>query len=81
MKRPTLEELSSYMKQKGMSATEAETFYNYYESNGWHVGKKPMQKWKAAVATWKNSPIRNQTRSPMNQPTFDPKSHYSHELT
>lgn len=32
--------------------TEAEKFYNYYESNGWKVGKNPMKNWKAAANNW-----------------------------
>jgi uncharacterized protein YdaU (DUF1376 family) len=31
---------------------EAEKFYNYYESNGWRVGKNPMKNWKAAANNW-----------------------------
>ena len=30
----------------------ANKFYDYYESNGWHVGKNPMKDWKAAIRTW-----------------------------
>ncbi len=32
--------------------TEAEKFFNYYESNGWKVGKNPMKNWKASANTW-----------------------------
>ncbi len=32
--------------------SEAEGFYNYYESNGWRVGKNPMKDWKAAARNW-----------------------------
>jgi hypothetical protein len=31
---------------------EAEKFFNYYESNGWRVGKNPMKNWKAAANNW-----------------------------
>ena len=31
---------------------EAEKFFNYYESNGWKVGKNPMKNWKAAANNW-----------------------------
>ena len=31
---------------------EAEKFFNYYEANGWRVGKNPMKNWKAAAAGW-----------------------------
>ena len=32
--------------------TEAEKFFNYYESNGWKVGKNPMKNWRAAANNW-----------------------------
>jgi uncharacterized protein YdaU (DUF1376 family) len=32
--------------------TEAKKFFNYYESNGWKVGKNPMKNWKAAANNW-----------------------------
>ena len=35
--------------------TEAQKFFNYYESNGWLVGKNPMQNWKASAINWMNS--------------------------
>jgi len=37
--------------------SEAESFYNYYEANGWvqGAGKKPIKNWKAAARNW----IRN----------------------
>ena len=25
---------------------------DFYDANGWKVGKKPMKDWKAAVRTW-----------------------------
>lgn len=31
---------------------ESESFWNYYESNGWRVGKNPMKNWRAAAANW-----------------------------
>ena len=34
---------------------DIQKFYNFYESNGWKVGKNPMKDWKAAVRTWKRN--------------------------
>lgn len=31
---------------------QADLFINYYNSNGWKVGKNKMQNWKAAAAGW-----------------------------
>ncbi len=27
-------------------------FYNYYEANGWHIGKQPIRDWRAALIAW-----------------------------
>jgi hypothetical protein len=51
--KPTPQELISYFKTKEQASTEAEKFYNYFESNGWLVGgKTPMKNWKAAANNW-----------------------------
>lgn len=48
---PTLEELRSYIREKGYTF-EAETFIAYYDSNGWKIGRNQMRDWKAACRTW-----------------------------
>lgn len=51
--KPTPEELSAYFTEKQHLSSEAEKFYNYFESNGWLVGgKTPMKNWKAAANNW-----------------------------
>jgi uncharacterized protein YdaU (DUF1376 family) len=37
---------------KEIAKIEAEKFVNYYESNGWKVGKNPMKSWGAAANNW-----------------------------
>ena len=37
---------------ESMIRTEAEKFFNYYESNGWRVGKNPMKNWKTSASNW-----------------------------
>ena len=32
----------------------ATTFWNFYESKGWLVGKTKMKDWKAAIRTWES---------------------------
>ncbi|MEQ8573579.1 hypothetical protein [Fulvivirga sp.] len=56
---PTLEALKFFIKkiiaEKRLnisSIQEAEKFYNHYQSNGWMVGKNPMQDWQAAATSW-----------------------------
>jgi len=53
--RPELFQVQNYYEELG-ALPEAEGFFNYYESNGWKVGKNPMKDWQAASRNWiKNS--------------------------
>jgi hypothetical protein len=48
-----LQHIQIYFHEKGHTDTEAERFFNYYESNGWLIGgKTPMKDWKAAARNW-----------------------------
>ena len=68
MKRPTLEEVQTYIAEKGYSV-DAESFIAFYESNGWKVGKNPMKSWRAALVTWQK---RNANTS--TAPQFNPQT-------
>jgi len=61
--KPTLSELKTYMLEIGM-ADVSEKWFDYYESNGWLVGKNKMKNWKAAVRTWKNNNLSNNVSRP-----------------
>ncbi len=50
--KPTLDMVKLAMAKAGLPDSEAERFINYYESNGWRVGKNPMRKWTGAIGTW-----------------------------
>lgn len=56
--KPTIQELKTYMLELGMNDI-SEKWFDYYESNGWLVGKNKMKNWKAAVRTWKNNNLSN----------------------
>ena len=49
--KPTLEECMAYAQEKGYN-WDVERFFNFYESNGWRVGRNPMKNWKAAMSNW-----------------------------
>lgn len=49
--KPTLEEIQAYCKERE-STVSATAFYDWYESNGWMVGRHHMVDWKASVRTW-----------------------------
>jgi len=51
--KPHLEEILNYFTQHEFEISEAQKFFNYYESNGWLIGgKTPMVDWKAAAKNW-----------------------------
>ena len=50
-KKPTIEEIKNYCEERNNNIN-AETFYNFYESKGWYVGKNKMKDWKACIRTW-----------------------------
>ena len=70
--KPTLSELKTYMLEIGM-ADVSEKWFDYYESNGWLVGKNKMKNWKAAVRTWKNNNLSNNVTTPqvINRKVFN----------
>ncbi|AOE49262.1 Lin1244/Lin1753 domain-containing protein [Kangiella sediminilitoris] len=52
-KKPTVQEIQSYCFER-QNRVNAQTFYDFYESKGWKVGKNPMKDWKAAIHTWEH---------------------------
>ncbi len=76
--KPTIEEIETYISENSYSIS-AKTFYDYYEANGWMVGRNKMKDWKAAVRSW-NSKEWNKASSAndgkttgtrRNSPTLD----------
>ena len=49
--KPTVDEVAAHVREKGYTFDPV-SFWNYYESNGWKVGKNSMKDWKASVRTW-----------------------------
>jgi hypothetical protein len=68
--RPTRSDWSAYAKEIGWGTTDAESAFDYYESNGWKIGgKTPVKDWRACA---RNCQRRNQTTTKKgNQPMND----------
>ena len=76
LQRPTIEEIKAEIAAKGYTF-DAEGFYDFYESNGWKVGRNPMKSWKAACGTW-------QKREGLRRPkptTKEPPRFYNNSVT
>lgn len=48
---PTLEEVTEYIQANNYNV-DPESWFNFYESNGWIVGKVQMNNWKASIQAW-----------------------------
>ena len=63
-KSPTVDEIEEFASENNLSL---DGFFDYYESNGWKVGKNKMKNWKAAARGWHNRSkqygVNNGTRS------------------
>lgn len=70
-KKPTIEEIKQYCIENNKNV-DAESFYNFYESKNWMIGKNKMQKWKAAIATWDR-------KNKLSKPS-EPQSIYTEEI-
>jgi len=57
-KIPTIIEIKEYCTER-KNSVDAETFFNFYESKDWLIGKNKMKKWKACVITWEKSRNNN----------------------
>lgn len=51
--KPTLDEIKLLAAKSLLPETEAVKFFNYYESQGWKVGKNPMKSVAHAMGGWK----------------------------
>jgi len=66
---PGVDEVDEYCRSRSNSVS-ADDFVNWYESNGWVVGRArtPMKNWKAAVRTWEKRDFLPKRNVPV---TFD----------
>ena len=49
--KPTPIEIQAYVDEHQLHV-DVNRFFDYYEGNGWKVGKNPMKDWKATARNW-----------------------------
>lgn len=70
--KPLKTEIVNYITQEHLKV-EPENFFDYYESNGWKVGKVPMKDWKATLRNWDRKtkevkkPFKNEFLEKLNE--------------
>ena len=68
--KPTVEQVRDYCQER-KNGVNPEKFVDYYDSNGWKVGKNPMKDWKAAVRTWEKNRFNDQGDIAQKNPDID----------
>lgn len=60
-KKPTIEEIKNYCLER-KNNIDPESFFHFYESKDWKIGKNKMKNWKSAMITWekKNKPAQEE---------------------
>lgn len=64
-KKPTVNDIKEYCLERN-NGIDSETFFDFYESKNWLIGKNKMKDWKACVRTWEkrqNKTNNNNTTS------------------
>ena len=67
-KKPSPEEIQSYLDEKNITSFTAEKFYNFYESKDWMIGKNKMKNWKACCNNWN---LRDEKEKKKDEPKED----------
>ena len=57
-KKPTIIEIKEYCTER-KNNVDSETFYHFYESKDWKIGKEKMKNWKSCIITWEKSSRNN----------------------
>lgn len=58
--KPSVEEIRAYCAER-QNHLDAQSFYDFYESKGWMIGKDKMKDWRACIRTWEQRRKGEQT--------------------
>lgn len=61
--RPTLLEVKEYCEERN-NGIVPEQWYDFYEANGWKVGRNAMKDWKACIRSWERRRAEEQANKP-----------------
>lgn len=63
---PTLEQLNTFIKEHNLNV-DAQVFFDYYESNGWMVGRNKMKSYEATLRRWHRTQKTEKSPTWLNQ--------------
>lgn len=58
-------EVENFCRTQGLQLVDAQRFVDYYEANGWKVGRNPMRSWQAAARNWQRRELQYQQPAAM----------------
>ena len=70
--KPTIIDIKEYCKER-KNNVDCETFFDFYESKDWLIGKNKMKDWKACVRTWEKSRNNKNNTNDRTTPHFHQK--------
>ena len=70
--KPTIIDIKEYCKER-KNNVDAETFFDFYESKDWLIGKNKMKNWKACIITWEKSRNNKNNTNDRTTPHFHQK--------
>lgn len=73
--KPTLHELQEFAFAENLMNVDCNRFFDYYESNGWKVGRNAMKDWRATLRNW------NRTPQNTNNQQFNNKNYGTNQQT
>jgi hypothetical protein len=66
---PTIDEVKQFCLASGLTV-DANDFIDYYQSNGWRVGRASMKDWKSAARRWSRSNNNSKTNSASKESVY-----------
>ena len=74
--KPTIDEVKEYCLER-KNGVDAQRWFDYYESNGWKVGKNPMKDWKACIRTWERNTPKPKEEEDTSYREYNPEKYKS----
>ena len=65
---PKIEEIQAYCEER-KNNINSKTFFNFYESKNWMIGKNKMKDWKACIRTWETNSDKTEKNGEQRQIT------------
>jgi len=69
-KKPSVNDVELYCIERD-NKIDAISFFNFYESKGWMVGKNKMKDWRACIRTWEMRAKNKKTYAPKSMSKLD----------